>query len=750
LTILACVAISSGCSSPETKRQKFLENGNRYFAQEQYREAIIEYRNAVQIDPKFGEARAKLAESYARTGDAVNALNEFVRAADLLPERLDLQLAAGNYLLAARRPQDALARAEAILSRDAKHVAGHVLRGNALGGLNNFEQALTEIEEAIELDPSSASTYTHLGLVQVARGQRDNAEVAFKKAVELDPKWLGGHLGLGNFYWAAGRLAEAELSFENALRLDPDNAMANRAMAAFSLATRQPSRAEQHLQRLAKGTANPAATIALADFYQATGRPLDAIRLLEPLAADNRNVAGARHRLSRAYAQAGDGAKARALVDRLLRQNSADSQARLIKGQLLLAEGKREDALEQVRAAVDAEPASVPAQFALGRLYAARGDAAGAEKAFREVLRLNPRAAGAQLELSRVQLSTGSAAASLSTANEALKNIPGSPEARLALVRSLIATRAFEQAQKEARQLLVEHPKVAGVHVQAGVLAAARNDMAAARAAFEQALALDPESLEALTGLIALDLRAGNTAAARGRIDARVADTKSRPAMWLLAARVYVAAQDPAAAERILRRTIQADPTLLPAYAMLGQIFLSQKRLDEARGEFESLAQRQSHPVAALTMAGMILHAQGKIDLARERFEQVLAIDPRAPVASNNLAWLYAEAGENLDAALRLAQVAAETAQDVPEILDTLGWVYYKKNLPQLALEPLTRCVEKDPSNPTYHYHLGLAYLKAGDEARGRSSIERALALRSDFSGADDARRVLATTGRGR
>jgi Flp pilus assembly protein TadD len=172
--------------------------------------------------------------------------------------------------------------------------------------------------------------------------------------------------------------------------------------------------------------------------------------------------------------------------------------------------------------------------------------------------------------------------------------------------------------------------------------------------------------------------------------------------------------------------------------------------LDEARSEFEMLAQRQSHPVAALTMAGMILHAQGKTDLARRRFEQVLAIDSRAPVASNNLAWLYAESGENLDTALRLAQVAAETAQDVPEILDTLGWVYYKKNLPLLALKPLARCVEKDPSNPTYHYHLGLVYLQAGDEARGRSSIERALELRPDFSGAEDARRVLATTGRGR
>ena len=51
------------------------------------------------------------------------------------------------------------------------------------------------------------------------------------------------------------------------------------------------------------------------------------------------------------------------------------------------------------------------------------------------------------------------------------------------------------------------------------------------------------------------------------------------------------------------------------------------------------------------------------------------------PVAANNLAWMFAETGENLDMALQLAQAATRRVPEQPEIQDTLGWIYYKKGL---------------------------------------------------------------------
>jgi Tfp pilus assembly protein PilF len=196
-----------------------------------------------------------------------------------------------------------------------------------------------------------------------------------------------------------------------------------------------------------------------------------------------------------------------------------------------------------------------------------------------------------------------------------------------------------------------------------------------------------------------------------------------------------------------LRQAIDLDPSQLPPYEMLGQLYLSQKKLNEARTEFEALAKRQAKPVAALTMSGMLLMAQGQTELARKKFEDVLALDPRAVIASNNLAWMYAEAGSDLDRALGLAQTASSQAPEQPEVIDTLGWVYYKKNLPELAIPLFERCVKKAPTNAAYHHHLGLAYMKAGRSQQARASLQRALANNPDATTADDARRALTQIG---
>jgi Tfp pilus assembly protein PilF len=158
----------------------------------------------------------------------------------------------------------------------------------------------------------------------------------------------------------------------------------------------------------------------------------------------------------------------------------------------------------------------------------------------------------------------------------------------------------------------------------------------------------------------------------------------------------------------------------------------------------EGFASKQAKPVGPKTLIGMILNVQGKPDEARKAFEEVLLIDPNAVIAANNLAWYYAERGENLDEALELAQRAKARAIDEAFASDTLGWVYYKKDLASLAVAALREAVQHEPQVPDFHYRLGLAYLKNGDNRAARESLQHALKLSSSFRGAEDAKRALA------
>ena len=163
----------------------------------------------------------------------------------------------------------------------------------------------------------------------------------------------------------------------------------------------------------------------------------------------------------------------------------------------------------------------------------------------------------------------------------------------------------------------------------------------------------------------------------------------------MLAARTNAAAGDLAAAEQLLRRVLGADSSYLPAYSALGQIYLKQRRLDAALKEFETMAERDPKPVAPLTLVGMILQAQGKTAEARTAFERVMQLDPAAPVAANNLAWMLAESGGNLDVALQYAQTAQRGLPDSAEVADTLGFVYYKKDLLPQAIAAFKTTIER-------------------------------------------------------
>ncbi len=110
-------------------KEQYLARGTSYVAEKKYAEAIIEFRNVLKNDPRSGETRAKLADAYLNVGDARNAIRETVAAADLLPDDVDAQLKAGQFLLLAGRYEDAKARAERALARDPKKHHGAASQG---------------------------------------------------------------------------------------------------------------------------------------------------------------------------------------------------------------------------------------------------------------------------------------------------------------------------------------------------------------------------------------------------------------------------------------------------------------------------------------------------------------------------------------------------------------------------------------------------------------------------------------------
>jgi Tfp pilus assembly protein PilF len=201
--------------------------------------------------------------------------------------------------------------------------------------------------------------------------------------------------------------------------------------------------------------------------------------------------------------------------------------------------------------------------------------------------------------------------------------------------------------------------------------------------------------------------------------------------------------QDFQAAEQTLRRVIDIAPGSIEAYRFLGQTLLKQNKLEQARVELENNVKRDPRAIGSRTAIGVIYALTHDEDAAVKQYEAVLQIDPRAAIAANNLAWIYAQRGEKLQTAARLAQSAQLQLPDRLEVADTLGFVYYQQNLIQLAIPPLQNCVTKAPNYPMCRLHLGLALAKTKNLEQAKVNLEAALRLDPKIEGGDEARRLL-------
>jgi putative PEP-CTERM system TPR-repeat lipoprotein len=734
-------AVVAGCSDKEAAKQRYFENGNKYLADKKYQEAVVEFRNALQQDDKFGDARYKLAEAYEKMGNPAAAFREFIRAADLLPENNDAQVQAASYLMLAGQFEDAKTRVLRVLDKDPKNVRAQVLYGNALAGLRDLEGGIKEIEEAIALEPGRSQTYSNLAVLRLAQGQKEQAKAAFEKAVEIDPKSVNALLALANYHMSTGGNTEAEGVLKRALAVEPTNALANRALAAFYISTKRVAEAEAPMKALAASSPAPEFKIGLADYYLASGRNDDAAKVLQPLAEQTPPSAAAETRLA-AIAYVTDKPRGHQMLDTVLVREATNVEALSLKARWLFAEGKRPDALQRAVAATKADPRSAMAHYLTGTIQMSLRKNTEAIASLNEVVRLNPRAAGAQVLLSRLHLAQGSSDTALQMAEGAVANVPSSPEARATLARSLIARDNLARAEGEVAALVKEYPKSSTAHALDGSLLLQKKDVVGARRAFELAAQLAPNSLEALVGLTRVDILQNRIPDARKRVEARLAAEPNRAEVLFVAAGVYATERDMPKAEQLLRRAIENDPGYAPSYSMLAGVFLAQKKLGPAREEFDRMVTRDPKNTGARTMAAMIVHSQQDLGDAKKRYEDILETSPRAAVAANNLAWLYAEEGTKLDEALKLAQMAVVELRDNAAAQDTLGWVYYRQELPVLAIPAFEKSAELEPQNPTYHYHLALALQKSGDAIRARGAVQRALKLKPDYT---EAQQLLAS-----
>lgn len=111
---------------------------------------------------------------------------------------------------------------------------------------------------------------------------------------------------------------------------------------------------------------------------------------------------------------------------------------------------------------------------------------------------------------------------------------------------------------------------------------------------------------------------------------------------------------------------------------------------------------------------------------AEKELKAALEYRPDHPYILNYLGYSWADQGVHLDKALEMIQRASDLRPSDGYITDSLGWVMYRIQDYESAVNALERAVELLPYDPTVNDHLGDAYWKVGRKLEAKFQWERA------------------------
>jgi tetratricopeptide (TPR) repeat protein len=784
--LLAAVFVLNGCTNPEKAKAEHVAKGEAFLKQERYQEASIEFRNAIQIDGNLAAAHWGLARAYEGLGKIQEMIDELSRTTQLDANNLEARAKLGNILLRLSRGRsnyisEADRLAKEILQKDPNYIEGHILMGSVFFHQNNREKALAELNRAIELDPNRVESYVSLANFYVVTEDHAKADETFNRAIAINNNSALAHTEYGRYLVQANRYPEAEVQLLKGVEVEPKNRNSRFVLASFYVVSKQLDKAEAAYKALADMEKDrPESQAMLADFYASIKRSDDAVKLYQDILTKSPDYKQGRYRLGEILLARGDTQGAMAQIDELLKQDQHDRQALILRARLRGSTGQAAElkaAVEDLNEVLKQEPNSkaglylmAQSKLSLGLIDEARVFAGDLERNYPDYL---------PAKLIQIQISSMSndpkiedPKKTVRLATELLdrvsKTAPDQETSAPALadmaVRALVARAAANvrlrnyNASREdltaARQIA---PRYTDIYVNLAALAMADKKYDDAAQLYEEALSISSTDFNALNGMINLYATQNQIEKAHARLDQVLNANPNNASLHYLKAQIYGLQRNAQAAETELRKTLELDSNYVAAYSALGALFINTQQEDRAIAEYKRIIELRPDNPTAYTLIGMLYDARKDYNSATDYYRKALAQDSNAVIAANNLAWLYAVTGTgNLDEAVRLAQGVVQQNPQVAGFVDTLGWVYYKKGLNEVAVEQLRKAVSLDEAaanqakvspSPTYRYHLGMALKAKGDAEGAKREIGVALRLadKVPFPDAEEARKALAT-----
>jgi len=210
--VVASVLALAACAAASSRQLRYWSDTESLFR-----------RTCAVTDPN-GEAHNNLARALVVEGRTDEAILEFREALRLLPRYVEAHLGLGDALASQGRDDEALREWREAVRIQPELGSEHTLMAAVLLERGDADAAIAEYREALRSQPDDAATLNNLASALARAGRLDEAIDSYRAAIRLQPELVPPHVFLGRALALTGRIDDAIEAFEAASRLDPDDA----------------------------------------------------------------------------------------------------------------------------------------------------------------------------------------------------------------------------------------------------------------------------------------------------------------------------------------------------------------------------------------------------------------------------------------------------------------------------------------------------------------------------------------------
>lgn len=534
---------ASAATDPRASR--LYEEALQLFEKNDTAGAIIQLKNALQIDRTALAAQLLLGRALWASGDPVGAEVAFAEALKLGVNRSEVVVPLARALIAQSRHQDVLSQERFSPAGLPPGIQAELLliRAAALSDVGRAKEALTTLQEARALAPASPNSWASEVPIRIRSGQFKEAAAAADRALQLAPGSPEALYLKGSVAHASSRIKDAIDAYDKALKIDPGHLEALIARAGILLDLNRTQDALKDIAEVRRSAPrDPRGALLAGLIAERNGDTAAKTAALHAVTAmlDTIPVEFLRFRpqalMAGGLAHFGLGQKEKAMpyLEMLARQHPSSPGTKLF-AEIHIINNNPESAIEVLETYLRSHPGDPEALILLASAQLGVGRAPRATQILEQGLRVQD-SSRLRMALGLSLVQGGKPADAVVHLESAFRKDPAQSKAGTLLATIYLRGGQPKKAREIVDLLVKREPGNADYRNLQGLVAGQSGDEKGAQAAFEQALKLNPRLHSASINLAKLETGAGKLEAAMQRLRAVLAlDDKNIEALMSLA-----------------------------------------------------------------------------------------------------------------------------------------------------------------------------------------------------------------------